>query len=165
MKPFENKSMRERLERLPKHLISDRNLWTVSKKDSGSQEYRFYNARKHLNHLRQFIKSKCEGDLGIENLELRKSQKGVHYLYWYRKDLKMALSICWFAGSEKRNFRGFKVFWPWMSKNQKKKAFEIPCKPHDPETDLPAKVQIEILIRELTAWILDPEAFAEHKND
>ena len=47
----------------------------------------------------------------------------------------------------------------------KKKMFEIPCKPHDPETDLPAKVQIEILIRELTAWILDPEAFADHKND
>jgi hypothetical protein len=161
MEPFKKTSLKKRLERMPNSLIKDQDLWRLSAKDKEKGQNRhFYNAKKILERCRSFIKYKADPEIGIP--EIRKSAKGVFHLTWYRPDLKIALSICWFAGSKEKSFRGFKVFWPYPSSKAKKKHFQIPCEPHEEESDLPAKVQIEIVIRELTAWVLDPSAFPDY---
>tara|TARA_R110000765_G_scaffold172333_1_gene277187 strand:+ start:1497 stop:2009 length:513 start_codon:yes stop_codon:yes gene_type:complete len=159
MEPFKKTSLKERLERLSGTLPARAWKLTDHEKKKG-QEFLFYRAGKNLGFLISFINSRSHYEKEKHGVPIiRKSHKKVHHITWYRPDLRTTISICWFSGSGNRSFRGIKVFWPYPSSAAEKKHFEIPCKVHDPETDLPAKVQIEILVREAAAWILDPKSF------
>tara|TARA_R110002020_G_scaffold171937_1_gene362010 strand:- start:3995 stop:4519 length:525 start_codon:yes stop_codon:yes gene_type:complete len=157
---FETRTLKERLAQF-ENSISHK-AWKLSpkEKDKG-QDFRFYQFQKILGEsisiIDHYKREKLSIDLGQPSI--RTSMKGVQHITWYRPDLKIEISICWFAGSKTRNFRGFKVFWPYPSKDSEKKHFEIPSGLHNAESDLPAKVQIEIAQREMARWILSADAF------
>ena len=163
---FETRTLAERLAQF-ENSISNK-AWKLSPKEkTKGQNFRFYQCKRILSELISIIDHyrRENPDQGIDQIgcpSIRTSLKGVQHITWYRPDLKIEISICWFGGSKTKRFRGFKVFWPYPSKKADKKHFEIPSEIHDSENDLPAKVQIEIAQRELARWVLSADAFSEY---
>ena len=82
-------------------------------------EGEFYKVENILNHLARKLRT-----IGIEHIYSCNSLRNVPYITFYSQRKKV--NVCWFAGSETRDFRGFKIFWKPSESETKQRKRKFP---------------------------------------